>query len=272
MTKWEGILMSFMVIGDVEIFYEILGTDGPWLTLINGHTRSSRDFRLLAGNLAKQGIRCLLFDNRGAGETKNSQNFTLYDIADDVLHLWDQLGIDHAVVMGLSMGGLVSQILAHKAPDRILGLILVATGSSEGSLAEAAFTPWGETEASVFQKLQAYFTENFLQKNRLLVQAMAKQILEGITADDFQARADTQRNAMRNVDTRPFLKDLRCPTLIIHGRDDRIIPLSAGEELQRLIPGSELKELKDVGHLILAEYSKNLVKDIMDFLRGQGCL
>jgi pimeloyl-ACP methyl ester carboxylesterase len=174
--------------------------------------------------------------------------------------------------MGLSMGGLVSQILAHKAPDRILGLILVATGSSEGSLAEAAFTPWGETEASVFQKLQAYFTENFLQKNRLLVQAMAKQILEGITADDFQARADTQRNAMRNVDTRPFLKDLRCPTLIIHGRDDRIIPLSAGEELQRLIPGSELKELKDVGHLILAEYSKNLVKDIMDFLRGQGCL
>lgn len=264
--------MPFMVRDDVEIFYEILGTDGPWLTLINGHTRSSRDFRLLAGNLSKQGTRCLLFDNRGAGETKNSPDFTLHDIADDVLHLWDQLGIDRSVVIGLSMGGLVSQILAHKAPDRVLGLILVATGSSEASLAEAAFTPWGETEASVFQKLQAYFTAGFLQRNKLLVQAMAKQILQGITADDFQARADTQRNAMRNVDTRPFLQSLRCPTLIIHGSDDRIIPLSAGEELHRLIPGAELKELPDVGHLVLAEYSKNLVQDILDFSRSQGWL
>jgi 3-oxoadipate enol-lactonase len=264
--------MPFMVRDDSEIFYEILGTDGPWLTLVNGHTRSSRDFRLLAGNLVKQGLRCLLFDNRSAGETKNGPNFTLHDIADDIIQLWDEIGIEQAVVMGLSMGGIVSQILANKVPDRVLGLILVATGSSESSLAEAAFTPWGDTEVSVLQKLQAYFTEGFMQRNKLLVQAMAKQILQGISGDQFQARADQQRQAMQNVDTRPFLGNLRCPTLIIHGSDDRIIPFAAGLELQKLIPGAQLKELPDVGHLVLAEYSKNLSQDVLDFMKSESWL
>jgi pimeloyl-ACP methyl ester carboxylesterase len=262
--------MPFMARNDVEIFYETLGTDGPWLTLVNGHTRSSRDFRLLAGNLVKQGLRCLLFDNRGAGETKNGPGFTLDDIADDIIHLWDQLGIERSVVMGLSMGGLVSQILAHKVRDRVPGLILVSTGSSESSLAPAAFTPWGTTEASVYQKLQAYFTEGFLHRNKLLVQAMAKQILLGITADHFEERAEQQRKAMSAVDTRPFARNLRCPTLIIHGQDDRIIPFAAGEELERLIPGAKLKALPDVGHLVLAEYSKNLAQDVLDFMRENG--
>ncbi|HYX39269.1 MAG TPA: alpha/beta hydrolase [Oligoflexus sp.] len=264
--------MPFMVRDDVEIFYEVLGTDGPWLTLVNGHTRSSRDFRLLAGNLSKQGVRCLLFDNRGAGETKNSPHFTLDDIAEDILQLWDELGIDRSIVMGLSMGGIVSQILTHKAEGRVQGLILVSTASSESSLSSAAFTPWGQTEDSVFQKLQAYFTEGFLQRNKLLVQAMAKQILQSITADHFEERAHHQRQAMRGVDTRTFLGSLHLPTLIIHGTDDRIIPVSAGEELAKLIPGAQLKKLPDVGHLVLAEYSKNLTQDVLEFLKSNGWL
>ncbi len=262
--------MPFMVRDKVEIFYETLGTAGPWLTLVNGHTRSSRDFRLLAGNLAKQGLRCLLFDNRGAGDTKNENDFTLNDIASDIIHLWDQLGIEHAVVMGLSMGGLVSQILTHMVPERVRGLILVSTGSSESSLAPAASTPWGSTEESVYQKLQAYFTESFLQRNKLLGQAMAKQILQGITSAHFEERANQQRQAMRGVDTQAFAQKFRCPTLIIHGEDDRIIPFPAGEELNRLIPNSRLKALPDVGHLVLAEYSKNLGQDVLDFMRENG--
>jgi pimeloyl-ACP methyl ester carboxylesterase len=264
--------MPYIVRDSAEIHYETLGTEGPWLTLVNGHTRSSRDFRLLAGNLIKHGLRCLLFDNRGAGETRNGPDFTLNDIADDVIHLWNELGIERSVVMGLSMGGLVSQILTHKIPDRVLGLILVSTGSSESSLAPAAFEPWGKTEASVFQKLQAYFTESFLHRNKLLVQAMAKQILQGITSEHFEERANQQRNAMQGVDTRSMARNFHCPALIIHGTEDRIIPFTAGEELQRLIPGARLKALPDVGHLVLAEYSKNLTQDVLDFMRENGWL
>lgn len=264
--------MPFMPRDSAEIYYETLGTEGPWLTLVNGHTRSSRDFRLLAGNLVKQGLRCLLFDNRGAGETKNGPDFTLHDIAADIIELWDHLGIDKTVVMGLSMGGLVSQIVTHKVPDRVQALILVSTGSAESSLAPAAFTPWGQTEESVYHKLQAYFTESFLSRNKLLVQAMAKQILQGITADQFEERADQQRRAMKGVDTKPMARNINCPTLIIHGQDDRIIPFAAGEELERLIPGAHMKALPDVGHLVLAEYSRNLPQDILDFLRENGLI
>lgn len=264
--------MPFISRQDAEIFYEVLGESGPWLTLVNGHTRSSRDFRLLAGNLSKQGLRCLLFDNRGSGDTKNGPQFTLDDVAADIVALWDQLGIRTSVVMGLSMGGIVSQILSHKVPDRVQGLILVSTGSSEESLSDAAFTPWGSTEESVFEKLQAYFTQSFLDRNGLLVKAMAKQILQGISSDHFQDRADSQREAMRGVDTRPFLNSLKMPTLIIHGSDDRIIPLAAGLEIQRLIPGSQLKKLDAIGHLVLAEYSKYLGQDVLEFFRKNGWL
>jgi 3-oxoadipate enol-lactonase len=253
-----------------EIFYETIGTNGPWLTLINGHTRSSRDFRLLAGNLSKQGIRCLLFDNRGSGDTVCHQPFTLEDIAQDVLFLWHHLGIEYSVVMGLSMGGIVSQLLNNLAPAKVSGLILVSTGSSEQSLSPQAFAPWGKTEESVGQKLQAYFTENFLSRNKILVQAMAKQILQDITSDHFEQRAQSQRLAMQNVDTKPFLKDFRNPVLIIHGTDDRIIPYSAGLELQKLIVGSQLIRLEGVGHLVLAEYSKNLAQDVLDFIKKNG--
>lgn len=262
--------MAFVTRDSCNLYYETLGEAGPWLTLINGHTRSSRDFRLLAGNLAKQGLRCLLFDNRGSGDTVCDTSFTLKDIAEDVVFLWNELGIQGSIVMGLSMGGIVSQILQHLAPSKVQGLILVSTGSSEQSLSQEAFEPWGQTEESVERKLRAYFTESFLGRNKILVQAMAKQILIGITSDDFERRAQSQREAMRAVDTKAYLGKVSCPTLIIHGTDDRIIPFAAGEELHRLIPGSELKTLEGIGHLVLAEYSKNLAQDVLAFIKGLG--
>ncbi len=260
--------MAFVTRDSCTLYYETLGEVGPWLTLINGHTRSSRDFRLLAGNLARQGLRCLLFDNRGSGETVCNTPFTLKDIAEDAVFLWNELGIQASIVMGLSMGGIVSQILQHLEPHKVRALILVSTGSSEQSLSQEAFEPWGQTEQSVERKLQSYFTESFMSRNKILVQAMAKQILIGITSDDFVRRAESQREAMRGADTKAYLNKIDCPTLIIHGTDDRIIPFAAGEQLHSLIPGSELRALNGIGHLVLAEYSKNLAQDVLTFVKG----
>lgn len=262
--------MPYLAAEDATIFFETTGDHGPWLTLINGHTRSSRDFRLLATKLSKEGLRCLLFDNRGSGETKSSSPFKLIDIAEDAIKLWDHLQIKDSVICGLSMGGIICQMLAYHHPKRVTGLILVATGSSEQSLASEAFTPWGNSPESVEEKLKNYFSAAFWQRNHLLVRAMSKQILQDILSQKFEGCAQAQRHAMSGADTRNLLPSINQRTLILHGTEDRIIPVSAGEEIAHLLPHATLKALPGIGHLVLAESSKVLYDEILLFIRSSA--
>ncbi len=259
--------MPYLHRKNAKIYYEVLGTSGPWITFINGHTRSSRDFRLLASQLSELPCRSLIFDNRGSGETESSYDFSLYDIADDIQGLWDELGIEKSFVMGLSMGGLIAAIVCHQQPNKTQGLILISTGSSEKSLSQAAHSSWGHSEQDVMAKLSQYFSEEFLTKNRLLVQSMSKQIFVAIKDGDFEQRAHSQRRAMSGIDTSPYLRSITSPCLIIHGDQDLIIPIQEGEKIATLIPHAEFKALSHMGHLLLAEYNRGLKADLIAFIR-----
>ncbi|MCX6128246.1 MAG: alpha/beta hydrolase [Proteobacteria bacterium] len=259
--------MAFLERKDGSIYYETIGTMGPWLTFINGHTRSSRDFRILTGKLSKNGLRCLIFDNRGSGETKCKGPFKLEDIADDVKALWDNLEIKQSSLVGLSMGGIIAQILAYKYSYSVTGLILIATGTSEKSLSPKALAPWGDSITSVEAKLESYFTPEFCKQNQIIVRAMSKQILDAILNGNFEAQAQIQRDAMIGMDTQNFLSSLKQATLILHGLQDQIIPVREAEEIAKLIPHAELKKIEGIGHLVLAEYGSKLSEDILSFLK-----
>jgi pimeloyl-ACP methyl ester carboxylesterase len=140
-------------------------------------------------------------------------------------------------------------------------------------LSKEATSPWGQSYESVEEKLENYFSREFKSRNKLLVEAMAKQILEAIKRDSFEEKASRQRTAMQFIDTSSSLSGIRCPCLILHGTDDKIIALEeGGKALHKAIKGSQLRQLEGVGHLILAEYSKELPGEILDFFRNQGWL
>jgi 3-oxoadipate enol-lactonase len=248
--------------------YELWGESGPWATLVNGHTRPLNDFRMLGRHLQEQGFRILALDNRGAGETVVDTAFTLADMVDDVVALWDEVGAATTCLLGVSMGGFIAQQLALQHPRRVERLALVSTAASQAWISKDD-TPWSTEVEAVLAKLTPYFTDAFRERNPMLVRSMAKQIAKNVEGGDFSGRAAQQKEAARGFDLRPRLSQLRCPTLIVHGAEDRVIPVEAARELARLVPTSRLEILAAAGHLLLAEKPRELYELVSAAFRGE---
>lgn len=258
--------MPLHAVQNAEIYFETHGETGPWITLVNGHTRGSKDFKLLARSLVEAGFQCLTFDNRGSGSTKTSAPYTARDMVSDVYALWEKIGIKKSYLVGISMGGMLAEIIASERD--LSGLVLISTAAGQHNLNPVSFGEWGDTIESVSERMSHYFTPAFAARNKLLIEAMNKQTLLAIQNDGFSERAMDQRRAINNLDNRPLLEKIKCPTLIIHGSEDKIIEPEVAYELKKLIPRSEIKILEELGHLLLAEDSKLLAKSIVDFCQA----
>lgn len=261
--------MPFHTRPQASIYYETYGdqNQGPWVTLINGHTRSSRDFKFVVKALADTGFRCLTFDNRGSGQTRYEGALRWQDLLEDGPSLWDKLDINETHLAGISMGGMISQVLAAQYGERILRLALISTAPSVKHLLSFRFLPWGDSLESVQARLSQYLTPQFLAKNGPLVAAMARQTLEAIKSGDFVAQADAQHRAIQNLDNTELLSQIKAPTLIIHGRDDAVIRYEAAEYLRDRIPSAQLKIVEGCGHLLLAEYTRSLTEDLLQWFK-----
>ncbi len=249
---------------DTEIFYQTYGEGGPWITLINGHTRSHSDFRAFSKFLSQQNFRILTFDNRGSGSTKYSTINSFDVFIDDVLALWNHLAITKSHVLGISMGGMIAQKLAAQT-QLIQSLVLVST-TSHSKWIFPQEPGWGHTMDDVTEKLNLYFAPQFVEKNKILIQAMAKQIYKAIVDGSFAQGARDQRKVQNNIDLTSSLSHIQCPTLIIHGKNDQIIDCGAASELHAKIKDSQLDLVPNVGHLLLAEYSRKLYERILSFI------
>jgi 3-oxoadipate enol-lactonase len=251
---------------DCQLNYQIHGDAGHWVTLVNGHTRSLRDFRLFAKKLVSSGFRVLTFDNRGAGETLSRTDFSFDDMAEDVRSLWHELDIEQSHLLGISMGGWICQKLASGHQDIIQSLVLVSTSSKilKGSPDDHG---WGQTIDSVRNKLKPYFSEEYVLRNKIIVDAMSKQILKNNLSGEFDDMASAQRVAMSQLNLEGLAADIGVPTMIIHGGKDRIIEVAEAQKLESLIPQSKIQIFPQAGHLLLAEASSDLYAMSIEFFR-----
>ncbi|MFW7381823.1 MAG: alpha/beta fold hydrolase [Oligoflexus sp.] len=257
--------MPHLKLSQADIYFEAHGNTGSWVTLVNGHMRSHKDFRAFTKQLVQAGFQVLIFDHRGVGESRYQGSFSLNDLANDVLELWDHLEIAESYLLGISMGGVVSQIVASQVPEQVRRLVLVSTTAHEKWIQAISESPWSQNVAELEAKLKQYFAKGFVSRNQLLIQAMAKQMAKDLQESTYQNGAVDQRSAMRQLDIRNLSRQIQAPTLILHGLEDQVILADAGQELAELIPDSHLELIPDVGHLLLAEYAKNLYRSSIDF-------
>ncbi len=222
-------------------------------------------------NTAASTHRILTFDNRGAGKSPPlSGPTTLRELGADVLRLLDHLQIERVPVIGRSMGGMIAQELALLAPSRVSKLVLVCTaGRSDPQLA-GIFGLWAEMaergmpadirhRTSMAWCLGREFARNPARLNRYLQS-------KGGGADraaDYaiQARACAQHDALDR------LAELRIPTLVVAGRDDRLTPPCYAEELARVIPGAQLACIPGAGHLAYLESPARFASVTLGFLK-----
>lgn len=262
--------MSIFYNSSADIFYsyseveDSLGT----VTLLNGYTRSHSDFLSLSRFLNQAKFSVLLLDNRGAGETvvQADQPFTIQDMAQDVIDLWDHLGISQSSVVGISMGGLIAQSLALDCGqiNRISAICLIST-MAEPKYIDQRSQQWTSDKHTNLVELSRYVAPLFLEKNKPLMMMMAQKMAENT---QLVPSALLQRNALKNYQRSPqdFKKLEDVPVLILHGELDQIIPQVAGQELKKYLPHAELKIAEGNGHLLLAENIQFVRANLLQFL------
>jgi proline iminopeptidase len=198
-------------------------------------------------------------DQRGNGRSQASRPDTwdLDQWGDDVRGLCDALGIERPIVLGWSFGGMVALSYARRHPHHPAKLVLQSTTSrwdtdrivegfrQEGGAAAAeAAEAWvaevnDETSAAFFEHCIPVYSPQPLD-----MEALTRIVLNGEVAEHFLTGLD--------VDLRPGLEDLRCPTLILAGARDPITPLSAAVEMAAAFtPGvARLETFEESGHFI----------------------
>ncbi len=214
--------MPFAQLADVSLYYEVQGPiDAPPLVLICGLALDVSEIAPIIAGLAA-GYRVLAFDNRGAGRSdKPDVAYTIEMMAADTAGVMRAVGITSATVLGISMGGRIALALALAEPEMVTGLILVSTGAR-------AVRSW---------------------RRRLLGLAARLPIGRGRYPQPAYAFR-RQRAASGSFDATARLGDIHVPTLILHGRRDRLAPLWLAEQMCAAIPGATMRTFSG-GHIFM---------------------
>lgn len=184
--------------------------------------------------------------------------YRLEDMASDMEELMNRLGIERAHVAGISMGGMIAQVLASRAPHRVISLTCISsatgnplTGFGKISAVKAVLKPVPKDADNAV--LRAHYRDLF----KVIGSAETQYTDEELDAviDVCRKNSVTAESTARQLlailasgDRRTQLRQLVTPTLVIHGREDPLLPLRAGREIARTIEGAKLIELSGMGH------------------------
>lgn len=198
------------------------------------------------------GFRLIAVDLPGFGGSPYREMHSMDEYADAVLTLLDAEGIDRCVLGGSSMGGYVAFAILRRAPELIRGLVLA--GTRAGPDAEQARA--GREESA--RRVEAEGLEGFVEEliGRLLAPAtanrqpdVAERVLRmGLDADP-RGIASALRAMAGRADATDLLDDIRVPTLIVTGSEDRLAPVAEAEAMHERIPSSRLEVVSGAGHL-----------------------
>jgi pimeloyl-ACP methyl ester carboxylesterase len=247
-----------VVRGGPRLHWERRGRGEP-LLWITGFTISAAVFEPVLPLYADR-FDCVTFDNRGAGRSASPLTPTsMPELAADCVRVLDAAGLDSAHVLGVSMGGMIAQELALRFPERVRGLVLAATspggpraarptlrelgalGLGAAGAARLPGRPWlaGWVFSDAFRREhpeRAAELIAFFRRHRARPQGVASHLLATVYHDTV-ARLDR----------------IQAPTLVLHGAQDRMAPVSNARLLAARIPDAELQLVQGAGHAFMLE-------------------
>ncbi|HEX2603437.1 MAG TPA: alpha/beta fold hydrolase [Oxalicibacterium sp.] len=229
--------------------------------------------------LARQGFYLIRFDNRDSGlSTKLTHlgkpnttlavlklmfrmrlkaGYTLDDMATDAVGLLDALRIRRAHIVGVSMGGMIAQIVAGRHPERVLSLTSIMSTSGRQGLPG----PTREARKVLFTKPPSAdriddVVDHFVDALRVIGSRayFAPDVLHQRIRSSVERSLDpigTTRQLLAigaSADRVELLKQMRVPTLVIHGKEDPLVPIECGRDTARLVPGAVMQEIDGMGH------------------------
>jgi len=298
--------MSTAAVSGLTIDYDEHGAAGapPLLAIMGlGMPAAAWPPRLI-DLLVERGARVITFDNRDSGGSTKFGGartiplglaiaraalrlrvpapYTLHDMAADAVGLLDALGIARAHLVGVSMGGMIGQLLAASYPQRVASLTSVMSSTGNPSPRVAFGRP--RAIRAILQRpedprdLQSV-VDDLERKFSVIGSPMAPQ-------ERVAQRAHYERIARRGLDSagsrrqllavlatgdrRRWLKRITAPTLVLHGRLDPLLPVAAGIETARCIPGAKLLVIEGMGHDLPPPLLPRIADEIASIARLPG--
>lgn len=263
-----------------KLYVKDWGTGRP-VIMLHGWPLSSDSWDDQGMAIADAGFRAIAYDRRGFG--RSSQPWTGYDyntLADDLAAVIEQTGAQDAVLAGFSMGGgEVARYMTRHAGKSVSKTVLVSsvvpfmlkTDSNPDGTAQSTFDEMTTGMKKDRAKFFAGFFKDFYGVS-LTSHPVSEPLMEASRSVAMQASLKATlacAGAFATTDFRPDLASFKVPTLIIHGNDDKIVPIdAAGRAAAQGISGSTLIEYDGAPHGLFASHKDKLTKDLLDFIRS----
>ncbi len=255
---------------DAALYYEIHG-EGTSLLLIPGLGSDGSSWGSVVTKLAGR-FKVISLDNRGAGRSEvPATGYTVAQMAGDAVRLLDHLQIKKAHVLGHSLGGYIAQELAIDHPERVERLILESTAPVSSERNNALFLKFfrqlrdgGNAEAWFREWTRWLFSPECLGR-KTFIEAFVKHGADypyAPRAVGFRGQIE----AIASFDSRAKLGRIKAQTLVMVGKEDRLIFPKEAETLAKGIPGSLFQCIKDVGHCIHIENRDLFIKVVGEYL------
>lgn len=259
----------------ITLCHESFGdpSDPPLLLLMGLGTQMIAWHDDFCAELAGRGFHVTRFDNRDVGRSTHhdfapptiaqvfrrrlgSEQYALEDMAEDTAALIDALELGPVHIVGASMGGMISQVLAARRPDRVRSLVSIMSNTGSRLSGQPAlgiyrhFFREAPTEREAFAehaaRLFAMIGSTRLGADTEQVRDVARRSFD---RGHDPAGAGRQLGAIAKTGNRTaLLRRITVPTLVVHGTDDRLVRPSGGRATARAIPGARLDLIEGMGH------------------------
>jgi pimeloyl-ACP methyl ester carboxylesterase len=260
----------------IDIAYERLGDpSGPVVLLVMGLGAQLINWPDgFCDELVKRGLQVIRFDNRDVGQSTHlhsapipnfmaamagdfsSVSYRLSDMAADAVGLLDVLGVERAHVVGASLGGYISQTIAIEHPQRVQSLTLIMTSTGDPRVGQphpeamqvfAGPTPTTRQQAIDKQLFASKLlgSPGFPREPEVVAERAGRAFDRGYDAVGMVRQAVA---VVASGDRTSRLRELKVPTVVIHGKADMLVDISGGRALAAAIPGAELIEIEGMGH------------------------
>ena len=277
-TPYKDAPTSMIDVGGANFAYRQLGaSNGVPVIFLNhlGAVLDNWDPRVIDGVAARR--RVITFDNRGVGASEGSTPDSVEAMARDAVAFIRALGFAQVDLVGFSLGGMVSQVIAQEEPQLVRRIVLAGTGSAGGvgidkvtSLTIRDMVKGALTFKDPKHYLFFTRTANGKSAARAFMQRLKERTDNrdkpiSITAFRAQLKAIHAWGRQKPSD----LTGIRQPVLVANGEADRMVPSSNSVDLARRLPNAQLTLYKDAGHGGIFQYHEEFVPRVLEFLESQ---
>ena len=280
----QSVKTQFAEHDDARIAYRVYGAGRKDLVIVPGIVSNVEYAHRLPGydeflEQVSPHFRVIVFDKRGKGlsEKLGDSAPTLEQRMDDIRFVMDAANSEKASILGISEGGSLSALFAAMYPERTERLILFGAFAHTPGLDR--LTRYPSFIRPFFKRMAMKRAVKSVQRSwgdgsfvrsvvpsRMLINSELRRLFkEYELASTNASNMGKMMSLLGEMDVRAFLKDVRCPTLVMHSHDDKLVPFKYGQALHKGIAGSELVELSDAGHTYFMSKDPRIAQEIRAF-------